>query len=43
MTKSANRMAATENDQDGKAGVAVIMWIFGIPLPFILLYWIACN
>lgn len=30
-------------DEKGKAGMAFMMWIFGVPLPFILLYWVACN
>jgi len=33
----------TKKHEDGKAGMALIMWLFGVPLPFILLYWIACN
>lgn len=37
------RFTGAKQDRDGKAGMAFLMWIFGIPLPFILLYWIACN
>lgn len=32
-----------ESSEKGSGRMAIVMWLVGIPLPFILLYWVACN
>lgn len=39
-----NKMTEAANtNRNGKVGMGILMWVFGIPIPLILLYWVACN